>query len=364
MIVYLSLYVVVILFGILADRTKRTNPKLYYFSLFCIILCPSFVAGARDNTIGTDIYFYALRVFEESYNSSVLALPTEDIEPIIQILAGFSRLFSDKFGLFLFLIEAWIMTFTIMALHSLRNRIHFSIAILVLMLIHYNMSLNVMRQMMAIAVLLCSLASLVRGKLAMSLFYWLLSYFCHSTSLIFVVFYVFYWVLNKYSIKKSFFFYIFVLTLIVPFYYVIFQYLLEYLINNNLLKADYVRYLGTDIMNTSLTSKILNGIFCISVCSSVYLKQKKDNIDYLCVINTTIVLLLSFISLGGEIIGRFSLYFTYMNVLLLSAVMYKTKKLPIYILIMNIIMSWSINIYHFNYGETTPYKSKFLNINY
>ena len=58
MIVYLFVFSISIFFAFLAER-RRKNDMIYFLYLIVIVFLNSFIAGARNDNIGTDISFYA-----------------------------------------------------------------------------------------------------------------------------------------------------------------------------------------------------------------------------------------------------------------------------------------------------------------
>ena len=87
-----------------------------------------------------------------------------EIDLTIVLLAKFVHLFSDTFGVFLFLIEAWIMGFACYAATLMRKKLSIVLFISFFCLMAYNQSLNIMRQSMAMSVMMCMLAYLMRKE--------------------------------------------------------------------------------------------------------------------------------------------------------------------------------------------------------
>ena len=68
---YILIYLVCIGLGKYADIHKKNLNQShkafkYYLALSAIIILPSILAGMRDNDIGTDISYYAEKVFYSS----------------------------------------------------------------------------------------------------------------------------------------------------------------------------------------------------------------------------------------------------------------------------------------------------------
>ena len=362
---YILIYLVCIGLGKYADIHKKNLNQShkafkYYLALSAIIILPSILAGMRDNDIGTDISYYAEKVFYSS-NKEPDSMNGE-IDSAFYILSYISHFISNRFGFFLFLIEAWILSFYCFALHLMRKHLSITIAITMFMLLNYNQSLNIMRQYMALSVLLCCLAYLLKKEYRKSIFFFILAYLCHSTSIIAFIFYILYWGYSKFSYKRFFILFVFTLILLGFFIYVLYDYCLIFFIESGLLKESYQRYISYHDENASLTNIVCN-LFTLLIIGNVVYRSKVTNMPaILCLSILVIQFFFSFISFGGEITSRISLYFSYMTLLLIPISMFKAQRSSILLILLLFFYEWWFTIYINNYGETVPYSSKFLGI--
>ena len=367
MTIYYTLFALVFIFSVIAERNKKYDIKLgnkfiYIISLLAMLFSTSFVAGARDNSIGTDIYFYALKVFELSNNTPFFSEIDDLADPQIHILARSSRILSNTFGFFLFLIELWIVGFFCLAVHRMRDKLSITFVFMMFMLLSYNQTLNIMRQSMAMSVLLFAYSYLIENKWTKVFIYTTLAYFCHSTSLFFVIIILLYLIYNNCSLKTSIVTFLLILSVIMLSIYTLYSNLLNYAIDQSIIKEDYVRYLNGDSEKTLSKTNIVYNLLYISIYCPMLIKRNKGHFALLNVSLLVMIFFLSFIDFGGEIRSRIVLYFSYINMLLIPLCCHMmNKKIMLFVCFMT-IFSFIFNICINNYGETCPYTSKFLGI--
>lgn len=339
-----------------ADK-RRQNDKEFWLLVSVIIFIGSFFAGARNNNIGTDIYFYAHKVFFIDVKWDIM---DAEIDPMIVILAKISRLFSDKFGFFLFLIEAWIIGFSLYAAALLRDRMSFTLFVALFCLIEYNQSLNIMRQGMASSCLLCMVAFMIREKYLGMLVSMVLAYYCHSTSILGLLLMALYLLSRKYSINKLVCLVVLVSTTIILVFNTLYTQTLSFLMGSGIVSDVYERYLGNKAGGLSNTTIAIAMMYFIIV--AIILIKSKSRVNLLTFFCVSLALALTFCSAGGEVVGRISQYFCFFQILLLPLSLYKEERIYSWLVVAISLLSFIIRIWIFDYNETNPYQSNYLNI--
>lgn len=356
MAVYLFIFSLSIFFAFLAERRKK-NDVAYFLYLIIIVFLHSFIAGARNDDIGTDISFYAYRVF---HTDAYLNLEDVEIDLAIVLLAKFVHLFSDTFGVFLFFIEAWILGFACYAATLIRKRLSIVLFITFFCLMAYNQSLNIMRQSMAMSVIMCAVVHLMRKEYIRMFLFMVLAYFCHSTSIIGLLFIIAYYGAQQFGVKKILLFVSIMGVVLVVSFNSLFYQLISIALSNNLLASQYERYAVNDYGEISKTTIFISTMYVISF--GVILKDKVTVENFLTMFALIMALALAYCSLGGEIVSRIRLYFTYINILFFSMSLYHERKYVTWTVLAIAILNFVISIWISDYGETTPYRSKYLGI--
>lgn len=193
----------------IAKAIEKWNTKSVGFWVwsFVLLLIPCLIAGLRADTVGTDVLVYARPLYDLAENSSSLSnyfdahwwsvwryMGPADYEVGFSLLIWLSSVVGSSFSFTLFVIQAFTIFPIYLALTRVRksNSISISLGVLVYLLLYFNVSLNLMRQWMAMAFLLLAITYLLDRK---QLQYFILSavafLFHTSAILICLVVYVF-----------------------------------------------------------------------------------------------------------------------------------------------------------------------------
>src|SRR5690625_4687138 len=184
--------------GIFADLSVRKSSKpLNVFFAFLTIFVPSIFAGVRFG-IGTD-YFNYLQGFINSTISGTT--DSEFLYSIISKTVGFLGL-DFQFVLF---INAFITTiFIYLALRNHKNVLSIGLGMFLYMLLYYQMSYNIVRQVTALAILLYSLQYISKRNFKLFTLFIILAMGFHTTAIIFYPLYFLNWLYgsSKHKILK------------------------------------------------------------------------------------------------------------------------------------------------------------------
>lgn len=194
--IYLTLFLVTALFFGLSNSKRIHKHAKRFFALIGIIL-PSILAGLRGSHIGTDLQIYGINNFNIALRCQnfVQFCSNSCVNDIgFNFLTYLSSRISRDYHLALFLYEFLTMTFIYLFMKecSKKYKISLGITALLYLLSFFNVSLNVMRQCIAVSIVAYGFTYLWKGKRLSFLLFIALAYTFHSTSLIGLVLYPLY----------------------------------------------------------------------------------------------------------------------------------------------------------------------------
>lgn len=189
-ITYLVMFTVTLFCAMINDKNlNRDKPRklVHIFTALVIILLPAALAGMRASSVGTDTSVYGIPVFNNAISSySLLSLfdARSDIDYGFLFLAYIVSRFTHNFGWFLFAISTFIQYFVYLALYKSQKTHSILIGEWVYLFLFYNMSLNIMRQSMAMSVLLLFTIFIREKRYITSILLLLFACSFHQTALI------------------------------------------------------------------------------------------------------------------------------------------------------------------------------------
>lgn len=348
-------------------RIKITNRiRLSEGSLFGIlgIVVLTFPASFRATCVGTDVMSYVYYAFERiAERTSVFdVLKKSILEPLYELLCYISyRIFPDLHMLH-FLTALIIVCCVYYFVKSFSKNISVSLAMLCFMLLHYNTSLNIVRQYLAIGFSLVALKAVFHRNKKTYLFFCVVAVFFHSSALVCFLYYPIYALLNKNKDKKA-------RTAIILIAVILFLLVLKptvtFLANIGLVPYQYVGYFSSN-GESSILMQLLSRITTIILGIMFYKKMDKyDNRNHylfcFLLIDAIIGLLTPIIGPGA----RLSLYFgivqcVYIPELCKVIVNNKnnsSKWLANLTLILALLAYWIFCVPIRNFGNTYPYVS-------
>lgn len=181
-------------------REKRNSAtisrRMFSFFLRLIsILIPCFVAGFRDQGIGTDTINYGLPLFQYArYYDFESTLEYMGLEPGYVLLVYTITKCTDKVFWEYFIIEFIIMYFTYKALLNLNLKRNTWYGLFVYYIVFFPFSLNLMRQMMAASMVLWAYQYVENKKLLKYIISVLVATSIHKVAIITICIYPLYWI--------------------------------------------------------------------------------------------------------------------------------------------------------------------------
>lgn len=368
MIEYIITFSLAIFFSYLADKNYHKRILFYLFSSFAIAI-PVILAGFRDETIGTDINTYIIHSFEQASNYNNLGDYVSDtnIDKIFAILMYISRNNSDNVAIPLLIISLFNILCTYIAIVKMRIYVSIPFCMTIFLFSFYNLSLNLMRQSMALSACLLSFVFLLRRYYYKFIIMFLLAFLCHSSS-IFFLFPLLIWLLvdNKFHKLKSNK-YTLLYVLFLPMIFLLYDTLLSGAVNIGIFSEKYLMYStlekhgGTNVSSIFVATYVILTI--VIYTSFIRNRNKIFLYSFLITYGILIVGLLSNISIWA---GRLSLYFQIIIVILypLFIINVPKSKRNLYktLYVALLIFYWWYVYINNNSGETYPYTSKILGI--
>ena len=163
-IVYLFTFLLTLCFCYFGEQqiNKKTYKSRYIAAIcfFMVILLPSLLAGIRANSVGIDVMVYVVPYFEGAkYVDSISALSTiYGGEYWYSALVYIVSRITDNVGILLFILQFLVIAPILKALLNLKEKVSITFGIFIYLFLFYNMSLNVMRQLVAVAFVLLAVS--------------------------------------------------------------------------------------------------------------------------------------------------------------------------------------------------------------
>lgn len=192
---YIICFAITLLFAATDEYSTKRIKKYKGFHVFCalmVILLPAILAGCRDYTIGTDVNVYAKPVFDKalnnvSYLSFVHAVDSSylgSIEPGYLFLAFVISKFTSDAHWFLFAISLFIGFFIYISLYRMKDHCSMFFGQLIYLTMIYNESFNMMRQSMAISIIIFAITFLLDKRWVKYILLMAIAYLFHRSALI------------------------------------------------------------------------------------------------------------------------------------------------------------------------------------
>ena len=361
MIVYIICYLSV---GILLyNFEKQKNQK---FVVFICIMILSLLAGFRDVSIGTDVRIYANNVYSAAskvtnvnelrdflFQSPLHTINEIESAYMFVVFIG-AKLFKSLFGP-LFLTSLIINTGVFVGLFRIREHLSYNIAIMVYCFMFYQQSYNMMRQWMAMAIIIYGIKYIYDRKLIKYIITVLVAMLFHRSAFIGISLYF----LALYMEKPRNLLRQTVVITGTVLGVVFFQSIVAALTSSGMLTAKYLKYsLGGTV--SLFWQELVIRIPPIALCTVLYKPMKKADIHHafwfiIMLIEAAISQLHSIMDLAT----RIGAYFWVSQIIELSMackVGIRNQKILVKSLVASyVILYWFVMYIYFGYSDTYPY---------
>lgn len=213
MILYIITFVLSILCFEIGVRRLDDNEELVHTSYLWIGLSmafPVFLAALRSENIGDDVTVYVIPTFDavidaESFLDAVDSL---EIEFLYIVLVYAAKFISTDLWSVLMLTELCIVIPFWLAFIKLRDKLNPTFALLVFYCVLYNHTLNMMRQSIALGLIILAVAYMLEKKKGWMLFWLLVALGFHKSSVLGMALPVLYYFSHHYPLYQNFYLYL------------------------------------------------------------------------------------------------------------------------------------------------------------
>lgn len=360
--IYLICFAVSSLFIFFSEKTKGFKHR---FCLLTGIMIPAVLAGLRSSYVGTDVYLYARQVFESGMGASSWSWMQKwneayGVEYGYLLLNHIITRFTENIAWQFFLVELFILVFIYQAFAYFKRNISDNISLSYMFLIYYflmyNETLNLMRQSMAVAVIVYGFRYVYERKLPKYVLVIGIAMQFHITALLAIFVYPIYFfvcVQKKYSLK-------YVLSVISLASGAILGRIIGFITNIGVFGDKFLKYFREGTVSSININQLVIRIPFIIIFWYIVIKRNRKRAYY----NFIIVMLLldlAFAELRGidETLYRLSLYFSVFKCVsypeMVNVFAHNNRRL-VKILILGFGLSiWFYQIVLMNNGHTYPY---------
>lgn len=375
MAIYIITFLIVIFTTYKAEKLYKKRYKMRgTIYIFISILSMSILAAVRNNDIGKDIETYVIPTFNWA-----LRFDFKEFMAIGNLENGYK--------LFVFIIANifkdyhWILFFTQFIISVLiyifaykeKNKMSMWLVMIVFLLIMYNDTLTMMRQSIAVLLIILSYSSLKEKKYIKTIILYVSAILFHNTAIISILGYIFIIINYSSKIEKKSKRYISGIMLAICMVCLIFYQKILYIFtfNINILPIRFYAYFNTEYYTDNLIiskSTLLFKSVWILVASIYNRIVRKEQTPKLILIFLLIDLGMYLISFKLGPVMRLGYYFSYPALLYLIPQLTKMLKKDNYnkncsyicIIILLFCFWYFNNVIHNESGNTYPYKSDIL----
>ena len=166
--IYLSIFSVAILCTALAEWANHKKKVAFSLMLsICAILVLAILGGLRDKTIGTDVLYYVKGHYDLAVRSASFTKYYTSVyakEPLYLLCVYIVAKIFENFQILLFILQLITVGCVYCALWRMRDSVSPWFALLVYCALYYNDSFNMVRQHMAMAIVLLGSTFIVEEK--------------------------------------------------------------------------------------------------------------------------------------------------------------------------------------------------------
>ncbi|NMM99128.1 EpsG family protein [Bifidobacterium olomucense] len=370
--IYILVFIISSIFSCTKLRLFLTQKKSLYidFSLLLTILPITILAGLRNHTVGTDVDTYVIGIYERvnTYINISQVLNNHNVEIGYEIFAFLiAHVFHDVHWLhFLTTFVTGFAVYSFLKLYE--NEISIPLAWFSFLCLHFNETLNIVRQWLALGICLLCIGAILKKKKILSFFLALLAISFHSSAIIiFVIYAIYKFLTREYKISiNRYHKYCTFLIIMTSIGAAFFRPICMMLLSFGILPLKYIHYFDLPEGISSPTMLVLSIIPFIILCLFVYKYQKWNNEqpDFI-IIFTIISCILTFLSTKFGYAARIGLFFSVWRLILIGKTSFIIQKrwpkqiaffmkIPFIALL---IAYWWYSFYYRGFGDTVPYIS-------
>lgn len=357
MIIYFGVFAVVMLITVFAQTTYNKNPKLSKFLSLMAIVTLSLFAAVRGLTVGTDINIYGYRYFySASYYSNIISyINFYGGEQLYFVLNYIIYSLTQNIHVLFFVFQFFIALVVYNIAYREKENGAMWLYIFSYLMLWFNSSLNILRQSMAIFVILYAFKYIENKKYFKYIIFVLIASLFHKSALLCLVFPILS-ILSNSKNQKIYLALIVLATLIV---YNYLDYIIIFAQNNLSFFQKYVSYLSNGEANinwyfAAVKLIMLTGIIMFS--KKVENKKSNNLLIMIAVIDLLLYGFSAYIKYGY----RLSYYFLPHLIILIPRIdksleNYSGRTLYRIFIIVSLIVYWIVRYCLVQYDGTIPY---------
>lgn len=366
MLIYIVVFCLSSFFAYLASKFENKKILTVIFSIIAILI-PSYLAGVRDLNIGTDVAVYGKPFFNRAVESSSFDRYSKICKTDLgyRIVNYVVSRFTNNINIFLFVIEFLIIGIVYVAFYQRRKEFPIWLCMLCYFFLFYNRFLNLLRQGLAVSIVIYSYKYLEKDDLKKYFIGVIIASFFHPTAIFAATLYLIKLLLKSKSKNVL----IPIISMVMLALILGYGKILSFLINNLGIVSDrYIIYLPSRAFIFNFVETILLSSFVIL---ALLFSKKMNKINS----NNTLYLLIGFFGiiltqLSGvaDYADRIAFYYTGIFPIMLSTVPRYVGKNKIdknvltYIIIFLFFLFWYWKFIKMGSCETYPYTSNILGI--
>lgn len=345
----------------LGTRTLKNQTKLIrYFIVFLAILVPSILAGLRDFSVGTDVLVYGNPWFNYARNYANFKdyVDFAGINSINYLYAAFNFIVSRFTGnahWFYFLLSFIENIIVADSLYKNRDIVSVENGWLTYLFLFFNFTLNILRQSLALVILLWGFWYIRKQKLIPYLLVLIVATLCHSTAIIGIIPYLVYFMMTKISNERLRSLSALGVGII---FVAVFKAVGPFLATSDLVESRYSIFLN-NAQNVNVQGRIYLLYLPILIFYFISRIKTKENVFFETIILVP-TLMSIFISLPflSRLSAYFTIYFCFAWPYVFEHGLHikvKSKNLNEILLILYLLLYWIIIYGILNNGQTIPY---------
>lgn len=176
-----------------ASYFKRRKSKLLFIVLSCLALfLPCFLAGVRDDTIGTDMLVYGNKVFKDALSMDFISYMQKDMEPLFLLLVRFISYFTNSIAIYYFVLELAVILPIYCTLQREKGNKYAWVAMMVYYLLLFPYSFNLLRQSIAVSIIFFAFKYVQKHQLLKYIIALIIAMLFHKTAIIGLIIYPIY----------------------------------------------------------------------------------------------------------------------------------------------------------------------------
>ncbi len=360
-------FVTYVISAILCELGFKKNERAAFFLITAALFIPAFLAGVRDETIGTDRLVYGDALFYDVLNSQDLfhldEIWTGWIEPgyiYLNVLVG--RIYPSV-NFFYFVISFIQSACVLSTLKILNVRKYAGFAYAAYLFLFFQPSLNLLRQSLSVSVSLLCVALMIKNKRLLAGICFLVAMSFHNSAIILVPMpFVVLFLMKYHSLKV----YTIISLVVLGFLAWGGWFVDKFAPILNIEASRYSDYFAvsdvTGFSNTEMLFALFQGFF-------IFLNYKKFRgnsltFNFLVFVSVASIPLSQVLMFGGDYVGRLIVLFNWMMIPAYAIVLrFSERKSTVIMGLSAYVLSyWYYHYIYLGWNMTSPYTSEILGI--